>query len=68
MRWSNKTWACPFFAGDEKLCVHCERGQRVVFPDADSRRDYIGRYCASVEGWPRCSIAALLTDYYDRKG
>ena len=34
MGYSNKTFACPFFKWDERLCVHCEGG-RVTFPDKD---------------------------------
>ena len=64
--YSNKTWCCPFFKWDEKLCVHCEGG-RAVFPDMGARADYINRYCADVLGWKKCSLAGLMAGYYERE-
>ena len=33
--YSHKTWACPFFRWDERLCVRCEGGC-MSFPDRKS--------------------------------
>lgn len=60
-----KTWACPFFSWEERLCVHCE-GARVKFRDREARKEYIDRYCASVPGWINCSFADHLNNQYER--
>lgn len=65
MGYSNKTFACPFFKWDERLCVHCEGG-RPTFPDRAAATEYIDRYCADVNGWRDCSIAKTLLRYYER--
>lgn len=33
--YSHKTWACPFFRWDERLCVRCEGGC-MSFPDREA--------------------------------
>ncbi len=67
MGYSNKTFACPFFKWDERLCVHCEGGV-VRFRDRREAMEYIDRYCASVDGWEKCSLARSLLGYYEREG
>ena len=62
--YSNKTFACPFFKWDERLCVHCEGG-RVTFPDKAAAQEYIDRYCAA-QGWQACTVASALLRYYER--
>lgn len=66
MGWSNRTWTCPFFKWDERLCVHCEGG-RVRFPDGRAAAAYTSRYCASANGWKLCTLAAGLTEFYERE-
>lgn len=61
-----KTYECPFWRWEKRLCVNCEGG-RIEFVDEQAREDYIGRYCASVEGWEACSIAQHLERVYERK-
>lgn len=39
---------------------------RMIFPDDDTKRDYVQRYCASLEGWETCSIARSLLEFYER--
>ena len=67
MGYSNRTWSCPFFTWDERLCVHCEGGC-VTFPDREAEQDYIRQYCASRDavGWKACSVAGNLLKYYER--
>ena len=65
MGYSNKTWQCPFFRRDERLCVHCEGG-KVAFPNMEVRGYYINRYCANNPGWEQCSIASFLERFYER--
>lgn len=66
MGYSHITWACPFFTWDEKRAVHCEAGV-IRFPDRTSIQDYSRAYCANVEQWHGCSLAAALLAHYDRK-
>lgn len=63
--YSNKTFACPFFKWDERLCVHCEGG-RVTFPGKEAALEYIDRYCAAAQGWQACTVASTLLRYYER--
>lgn len=65
MGYSNKTFACPFFKWDERLCVHCEGG-RVTFPDKAAAQEYIDRYCAAAQWWQACTVASTLLRYYER--
>lgn len=69
--YSNRTWACPFYTYDEKLCVHCEGSERknscISFPDKESLGEYAKAYCASADGWQRCTIAINLNKFYNRK-
>lgn len=65
MGYSNKTFACPFFKWDEKLCVHCEGG-KVSFRDRQEATEYIDSHCACEGGWQKCSLACSLTRYYER--
>lgn len=65
MGYSNKTWACPFFKWDERQSVHCEGG-RISFPDQQAAGEYTGKFCADLNGWERCPIAATLLRYYER--
>ena len=64
--YSSKTWACPFFGWDEKRKVHCEGGCCVSLPDQKGCMDYTSRYCANLQGWTACTVAAALLDYYER--
>lgn len=63
--YSHRNWACPFFKWDECDKIHCEGG-RLVFRSRESITDYADRYCGSVDGWQRCTIAASIETYYDR--
>lgn len=64
--YSNRTWACPFFKWDERRKVHCEGGCCASFPDRKTAQEYATRYCASVDGWRACTMAAALLRYYER--
>lgn len=64
--YSNRAWTCPFFRWDERLCVRCDGGC-MNFPDRATLTEYADHYCASVEGWKGCTMAASLLKYYDRK-
>lgn len=60
-------WVCPYYTFDEKLCVHCEQGSRVKFKDAKTLRQYEKDYCASMDGYMRCSIAKALERQYEER-
>jgi len=64
--YSHKYWTCPFFKWDEPLCVHCEGGKQ-QFPDKMAAQEYAEKYCANLEGWQHCTIAANLMRYYERQ-
>ena len=66
MGYSNKTFVCPFFGWDERLCVHCEGG-RLNFRDREAAVDYIDRHCACLGGWQECSLAAALLRQYEKE-
>ena len=65
MGYSNRTWCCPYFGWDEKLCIHCDAG-RLKFPDRKAITGYAERYCGDVNGWTKCTVAQELNRYYER--
>ena len=46
--------------------VTCECA-RLKFPDRDSRREIVYRYCAHPEGYKACMLKQALDHYYERK-
>ncbi len=60
-----RTYTCPFWKWDKGRAVSCE-SCRVNFPDDDAKQEYVEGYCASLNGWRDCSIAANLLTYYER--
>ena len=66
MDYWHKAWTCPFFTWDDKKSVGCEGG-KLRFPDKESAVQYMDTYCASPMGWKKCTVAASLLKYYDRK-
>lgn len=67
MGYSNKTWVCPFFGWDERLCIHCEGKSSVHFFDRAGVEEYADQHCAALDGWEDCSIAQSLLRHYERK-
>lgn len=65
--YSHLSWACPYFAWDAKCVIKCERA-RLVFPTYEAEKNYANRYCANVDGWSRCTLAADLNNYYEQIG
>lgn len=64
----HKAWSCPFYAWSDRQRVMCEGGVAIKFPDVKAAVEYMDAYCACGEnGWRKCTIAACLLEYYDRK-
>lgn len=63
MKYTSKTFLCPFYSWDEKMKIHCEGG-KVLFKDRESAKEYIDRYCAG--DWRKCTVAGSLLRYYER--
>lgn len=63
--YSHKTWACPFFGWDERLCIHCEGGC-MRFRDRKEAVEFQDSYCASLNGWKDCTVASSVMRYYER--
>lgn len=64
----HKAWTCPFYAWSDKLRVRCEGGGVQAFPDVKTATEYMDAYCAcGRNGWRKCTIAAALLRYYERK-
>lgn len=67
MDYWHKAWTCPFFKWDDMKSVGCEGG-KLCFHDKESAVEYMDKYCAGTgHSWERCSVAASLLKYYDRK-
>ena len=66
MDYWHKAWTCPFFKWDDKQSVGCEGG-KLRFHDKESAVEYMDAYCASPTCWKKCTVAAALLKYYDRK-
>ncbi len=56
---------CPFYKDERRLKLFCEGGT-LKSPDLRYRREYLLKYCASEDGWKKCTIAKSLNEYYDR--
>ena len=63
--YSHKQYICPFFKGDDRLCVRCEGG-KVNFRDRRAAKEFTDNFCASMAGWKICSLASSLLAYYER--
>ena len=58
---------CPYFTRERSHgVVSCECA-RLKFPDRDSRREIVYRYCAHPEGYKACMLKQALDHYYERK-
>lgn len=66
MGWSNRTWACPYYIGDQKAQIHCEAARGVTLSDRRLMYAYADRYCSSVDGWRRCTMARALNEKYEK--
>lgn len=64
------TMYCPFLTVDYKdkngkLRIKCERAV-INFPDDKERKEFVCKYCGSISGWERCSIAQSAIRHYER--
>ena len=59
-------FVCPFFMSDEATMIRCENKTKLCFPDKETAKDYMQRYCASHD-WKEYSYARGLSLYYDRQ-
>jgi hypothetical protein len=58
---------CPYFYRDRgKGIVYCECA-KFRFPDKESRREILYRYCAHPEGYKSCMLKQALDHHYERK-
>lgn len=62
MKWSRRTWRCPYFGYDEKHCVHCKGGSKVKLPNVEAFKQFADAYCSSAAGWEDCPIAQALME------
>lgn len=59
--------ACPYFQKDKgDGYVYCECA-RFHFPDKQSRRDIVYKYCAHPDGYKVCAIKLTMDQFYERK-
>lgn len=65
MSWSNRAYQCPYYKWNEYRCVHCE-GATISFPDRAAQAEFVTRFCAHERGWRHCSLASMLSRYYER--
>lgn len=61
----NLWYECPFFKYAQRRRISCEAGN-LWLPENETRL-YIDRYCANLKGYPKCTLAAQLLEYYDKK-
>ena len=58
---------CPYFVRERSQgVVSCECA-RLKFPDRDSRREIVYRYCAHPQGYKACMLKQAMDHYYERK-
>ena len=58
---------CPYFIRERSHGVVTCECARLKFPDRDSRREIVYRYCAHPEGYKACMLKQALDHYYERK-
>ena len=61
-------YTCPYYKYERKdqLKLSCEIG-RLHFRSNDHRRWYVYRFCASPDGWKKCTICQGLNYDYERE-
>ena len=62
---------CPFITVDYKsvngkLRIRCERAL-IEFADGRERKEFICKYCGSLNGWKDCTIAQSAMRHYERE-
>ena len=58
---------CPYFTRERSHgVVSCECA-RLKFPDRESRREIVYRFCAHPEGYKACMLKQALDHDYERK-
>ena len=61
-----KVLHCPFFKWEKKLAQYCEAA-RVCYPSRTARTEYQGLFCASADGWRKCTLAQEMCREYERR-
>lgn len=57
---------CPYFKLRTRRQISCE-GAIIRLPDRQGLSDFAQAFCASAEGYKKCTFYKLLGEYYDRK-
>lgn len=58
---------CPYFSRERSHGVLTCECARLKFPDRDSRREIVYRYCAHPQGYKACMLKQAMDHYYERK-
>ena len=58
---------CPYFVRERSPGILSCECARMKFPDRDSRREIVYRYCAHPQGYKACMLKQALDHYYERK-
>ena len=60
---------CPYYRchKDDRPNLTCEAGG-LRFPSLRRRGEFMRVYCASMEGYPRCTLARMLETHYREEG
>ena len=65
MGYSNRFWQCPYYKWDERQAMPGEAG-KIKFPDRQAALDYMDCYCSNEINWKFCSLACMLSGFYER--
>ncbi|MBQ5725411.1 MAG: hypothetical protein IIV80_04585 [Clostridia bacterium] len=58
---------CPYYKREDyRGTIYCECA-RLRFPDKQSRREIVYRFCAHPEGYRVCPFKMALDGYYERR-
>ena len=60
-----RTWMCPYWVREEKLCIVCQMAQ-LRFTNHGAFSEFASRNCASITGWRDCTLARFCTDQYEK--
>ena len=58
---------CPYFETfkTKAITIYCDRENSVSFKDQKELKNHMKAHCCSIKGYPKCTIAAELEEFYD---
>ncbi len=68
MGYTHRYWACPYYTGDQKTKINCVGARGVTLASREMLYQYAEKYCCSIEGWRKCTLARQLNEELEADG